>query len=126
MNRVLLVEDDPHQRLLYREALESEGYDVVEATDGREAVRLVGDAAPDLVVLDINMPGIDGLETLTRIHDRRPALPVVLNSAYAAFREQFVSWLADAYVIKSSNLSELIGAVRDVLARRARGEEPEP
>jgi len=119
MTRILVVDDEANQRLLYREAFERAGFDVVEAGDARQAVDQVRLELPDLVVLDINMPGVDGLETLTRIHDQRPALPVVLNSAYGGYREQFVSWLADAYVTKSSNVGELIGAVRDVLERRA-------
>lgn len=119
MTRVLIVDDEPNQRLLYREAFEGEGFDVVEAGDSGQAVSLVTQARPDLVVLDINMPGVDGLETLTRIHDLRPALPIVLNSAYGRYSEKFVSWIADAYVTKSSNVGELVGAVRGVLAARA-------
>ena len=74
---------------------------------------------PDAVILDINMPGADGLHTLARIHDMEPRLPVVLNSAYAAYKEQYVSWIADAYVTKSSNLDELRHAVR---SRRRKGD----
>jgi len=118
MTRILLVEDDDHQRLLYREELEEEGYDVVEACTGHEALARVENDRPDAVVLDINMPGMDGLHTLARIHDLNRCIPVVLNSAYAAYKDQFVSWIADAYVTKSSNLDELKCAVRGVLARR--------
>jgi CheY-like chemotaxis protein len=119
MTRILLVEDDEHQRLLYREQFEEAGYCVVEARDGREALDSIERQPPDAVVLDINMPGMDGIHTLTRIHDRYRRLPVVLNSAYAGYRERFVSWLADAYVIKSSDAGELTRTVRSVLAQRA-------
>jgi len=118
MKKILLVEDDDHQRLLYREGFEDEGYDVVEACTGREALARVESDRPDAVVLDINMPGMDGLHTLARIHDLNRRIPVVLNSAYAAYKDQFVSWIADAYVIKSSNLDELKSIVRGVLARK--------
>jgi len=118
MARILIVDDDDNQRLLYRELLEEEGYDVVEAADGRAALARIGDTAPDVVVLDINMPGMDGLQTLTRIHDLDRRLPVILHSAYAAYREQYVSWIADAYVTKSSNPDELTNTVRAVLARQ--------
>lgn len=117
MARILIVEDDDHQRLLYREQFEAEGYEVLEACDGREALACIRANLPDAVVLDINMPGIDGLQTLMRIHDLSRGLPVILNSAYAAYREQFVSWIADAYVTKSSNTAELSDAVRTVLAK---------
>jgi CheY-like chemotaxis protein len=118
MVRILIVEDDDNQRLLYRETFEDAGYEVLEAQNGREAVTRIERDPPDAVVLDINMPGMDGLQTLVRIHDLNPRMPVVLNSAYAAYREQFVSWIADAYVTKSSNPDELKDTVRTVLARK--------
>jgi CheY-like chemotaxis protein len=117
MSSILIVEDDDHQRLLYREAFEGDGFEITEARDGRTAMACIEHNSPDAVVLDINMPDIDGLQTLTRIHNLNPKLPVILNSAYAAYRNQFVSWLADAYVTKSSNLDELKQAVHTVLAR---------
>jgi CheY-like chemotaxis protein len=119
MSRILIVDDDDRQRLLYREQFEDGGYEVLEARDGREALACIDRQQPDAVVLDINMPGMDGLDTLARIHDRHRRLPVVLNSAYASYRDQFVSWIADAYVTKSSDPSELVDTVRGVLARRA-------
>jgi CheY-like chemotaxis protein len=119
--RILLVEDDDHQRLLYREDLESDGYEVFEARDGLEAISAVDRLAPDVVVLDINMPGTDGLTTLARLHDKHQRLPVVLNSAYASYRDQYVSWLADAYVTKSSSTEELRSVLRAVIAK-ARGD----
>ena len=121
MTRILIVEDDDNQRLLYREDFQDHGYEVFEARDGTEALTAIERHAPDAVVLDINMPGLDGLSTLTRIHDRHRRLPVVLNSAYSAYRDQYVSWIADAYVVKSSDLTELRDTVRDVVARRSRG-----
>lgn len=118
MLRVLVCDDDAHQRLLYREDLEDAGYEVIEAEDGGQALRRIDEQPPDAVVLDINMPGRDGLDTLARIHDRYRRIPVVLNSAYSTYKNQFVSWIADAYVTKSSNLEELRAAVRDVLLAR--------
>ena len=64
------------------------------------------------------MPGMDGLQTLTRIHDLNRRMPVILHSAYAAYKDQFVSWIADAYVTKSSNPDDLTRAVRAVLAAK--------
>lgn len=115
MARILIVEDDDNQRLLYRETFLDEGFEVSEARDGRTAIACIERERPDAVVLDIAMPGMDGLQTLTRIHDLRPKLPVVLNTAYAAYQSRYVSWIADAYVIKSSNPDKLRRAVLKVL-----------
>ena len=118
MPRILIVDDDDNQRLLYRELFEDEGYTVFEASDGRDALACIERDPPDVVVLDINMPGMDGLQTLTRIHDLNRRMPVILHSAYAAYKDQFVSWIADAYVTKSSNPDDLTRAVRTVLAAK--------
>lgn len=123
--RVLIVDDDDNQRLLYRETFEADGYQVLEADGATAAIELVRRGQPDVVVLDVNMPGLDGLDTLAAIHALDRRLPIVLNTAYTAYREQYVSWIADAYVVKSSDLAELRATVRDVVARRARGPGPQ-
>lgn len=117
---ILVVDDEPNIRLLYEKELREEGYKVVSAQDAREALKVMEQGRPDLVVLDIKMPGMDGIEALGRILARDNAIPVVLNSAYSSYRESFMSWSADAYVIKSSDLTELKDKIRSILA--ARGE----
>ena len=117
MTTVLLVEDDPNQLLLYSEMLKGEGYEVVGAKDGREALRSVEESRPDLVVMDISMPGMDGIEAMSRMLSRDHKLPVILNSAYATYKDNFRAWSADAYVVKSSDLTELKDAIQSVLAK---------
>ena len=81
--RVLLVEDDASVRRLARRALEAAGFEVLEAPDGEEGLRLALVAAPDLVVSDIVMPGMSGLELADRIAARHPGVPVLFVSGYA-------------------------------------------
>jgi DNA-binding response OmpR family regulator len=119
--KILIVEDDTNQRLLYREAFEEEGFEVIEAPNAWIAMECVRRESLDLVVLDINMPGMDGLEALVRIHNANRRLPVVIHSAYAEYQNQYKSWIADAYVIKSSNLAELKRTVLTLL-NDARGD----
>ena len=119
MAKLLVVEDEKNLRALYQSELTREGYDVVLATNGQEALKLLDGEKPDLVVLDIRMPGIDGLETMARLLSRENTLPVILNTAYSAYRDSFLSWSADAYVIKSSDLTELKTKIREVLTARA-------
>ncbi|HEX8551670.1 MAG TPA: response regulator [Abditibacteriaceae bacterium] len=112
---VLIVEDDNNQRALYAEELGDEGYTILSAPDGREAIRIVESNRPDIIVLDINMPGMDGLDTLNVLLEKAPGIPVIINSAYASYKESFTSWSADAYIVKSSDLSEMKETVKRLL-----------
>ena len=115
MSKILLVEDDTNQAILYQQELEAEGYDVVVATNGREAVDIANSASPDLVVMDISMPGMDGIEAMGRILSQKNKLPVILNTAYASYKDNFLSWSADAYIIKTSDLDELKETIKKLL-----------
>ena len=119
MAKVLVIEDEKNLRLLYQQDLQREGYEVLAAGDAREGLSLAERERPDLVVLDIRMPGMDGLEAMGRLLDRQPRVPVILNSAYSSYKDNFMSWAADAYVVKSSDTSELLARVRELLESRA-------
>lgn len=125
MPRILLVEDDENQQLLFAEELRDEGYEVTLAASGPEALQAISKAIPDAVVLDIAMPGMDGIEVLGRILAIDNSIPVVLHTAYSTFKENFMAWAADAYVVKSSDLTELKAELRRALARH-RPPEPTP
>jgi len=115
MSRILLVEDDTNQAVLYQQELEADGYDVTVAANGREACEMIEQAEPDVVVMDISMPGMDGIEAMGRILSQHNKLPVILNTAYASYKENFLSWSADAYIIKSSDLGELKTTIKKLL-----------
>ncbi len=122
MATVLITDDDRNQRLLYEEELSYEGYEVVQAGSGQEAIEMVTAGGIDVVVLDIAMPGMDGVETLCRILNVDNKMPVVLNTAYSSYKDDFMTWAADAYVVKSSDLSGLKNQVAEALKKR--GIEP--
>ena len=123
MPTILIVEDDEHQQLLFQEVLQEEGYTVVSARSGKEALELAQRVTPDLVVLDIAMPGMDGVETLGRLLSRNNQLPIILHTAYATYKDNFMTWSADAYVVKSSDLTELKAEIERVLAKRSEGKK---
>ncbi len=91
MKTILVVEDAPNQGLLYEQELTDEGYRVLRAMDGREAIKVVEEHRPDCVVLDINLPVMNGLDALSKILDVQPGLPVIINTAYASYRDSFMS-----------------------------------
>ncbi len=116
--KILIVDDEVNQGLLYEQELIDEGYDVDVANSGEEALKMVGGNTYDLVVLDIGMPEMDGLEALGRMLSMDNRLPVILNTAYPSYKDNFMSWAADAYVIKSSDLTELKTKIRESLDKR--------
>jgi len=110
--RILLVDDEESIQLLYREEFEEAGYIVDSARDGVEALEKFKENPPDLVLLDINMPGMNGIEILRQMKELRASLPIILNSAYQEYKQDFGSWASEAYVVKSANMDELKATVR--------------
>jgi DNA-binding response OmpR family regulator len=114
-HRILLVEDEPSLLELYQKELEDEGFKVITTTDGDQAIDLTKRVLPGLVVLDIKINNLLGLDVLREIKTFDNRIPVILNSAYATFRADFSSWMADAYVVKSSDLTELKRSIKKLL-----------
>lgn len=115
MAKILIVDDEDNIRLFYSEELKDEGYEVIAAKDGHMLVERIRDEQPDLIVLDIKMAGYSGLELLSAIRREFGDLPVILCSAYSTFRDDSLSKQANAYVVKSSDLTELKGEIRKSL-----------
>lgn len=115
MKTILVVDDERNLRLLYEKELKDEGYHVALASDAKEAMDYLSRSRPHLIVLDIKMPGMDGLEALGRILSKDNTIPVILNSAYSSYRDSFMSWSADAYLTKSSDTTELKAKIRQLL-----------
>ncbi|RJO66896.1 MAG: response regulator [Myxococcales bacterium] len=115
--KLLIVDDEANLRTLYEAEFANAGYDVTLAASGPEAIDLVQKVKPDLVILDIRMPGMDGIETMSEILSRNNQIPIIINSAYSHYKENFMSWSADAYVVKSSDLTELKSKVAGLLTR---------
>jgi len=120
MQKLLIVEDDPSLRRLYEAEFAEEGYDVRAASSAEAAVEEVRRDPPDAIVLDIRLPGRNGLELLRDLLESRPETAVVLNSAYPGYKSDFACWSADGYVVKSSDTSELKATLAGALRSRAR------
>ncbi|MBI4456418.1 MAG: response regulator [Acidobacteria bacterium] len=116
--RILIADDDKNIRRLYEKEFRQAGYEVLLAEKGSEAVEKVRNENPDLVILDIRMPGMDGIEALGRILAIKNNIPVILNTAYTSYQNNFMSWAADAYVIKSPDLEPLRAKVREILVKK--------
>ncbi len=112
---ILVVDDEEHIRLLYKEEFEEEGYNVILAGSGEDALTQLGKGSPDLVTLDIKMPGMDGITLARKIKDMRIDIPIIFISAYEDYKHDFGTWASDAYFVKSANLSELKTLISTIL-----------
>ncbi len=113
--KILIVEDEEPLRLLYEEELKEEGYEVFTAGNGKETLLRLDEERPDLIVLDIVMPVMDGMEALGRIVGKYGAIPVILYTSYPEYRQDFMSWAADAYIMKSADIGELKAKIGELL-----------
>jgi len=115
MATLLIADDNMDIRELYKMEFECEGYAVVTAADGVEALEMTKIHCPDLVILDIGMPEKDGLEVIGEISRLNGGTPVIVNTAYPLFKMDFRAHHATSWVEKSSNTDPLISAVRQIV-----------
>ncbi len=120
MEKILLVDDEPNIRLLYKVLLNEEGYEVSEAGSGKESFDILRREPIDLVVLDIKLRSESGLDVLQNLTKEFPNLPVVLCTAYTSFQDDYISWLAEAYIVKSSDTEEFIKEIKRVINKKRR------
>ncbi len=111
MKKILLVDDEESIHIVYREEFEDEGFEVISAQDGTEGLKKFTTEEPDIVILDIHMPGLNGIEVLRQMKKINPTVPVILSSAYQEYKRDLGSWASDEYVVKSGNLDSLKEAV---------------
>ena len=124
MNKILMAEDNAINRELFRELLESRGYTVAEACDGQQALDMMECEKPDVLLLDIGMPVLDGFAVVRKIRDnpRFAALPIIAVTAYAmqGDREKIMNAGFDGYLSKPVNSASLAQEVERLLAGPAK------
>lgn len=117
--RILYVEDNYQNKRLVRKILMARGFEVLEAEDGHTGVEMAMAELPDLILMDINIPGLDGIEAtrLIKEHDETASIPVIALTANAmrGDRERFIAAGCDNYLPKPISTTDLIGVIRDYL-----------
>ncbi|MCX7988868.1 MAG: response regulator [Thermodesulfovibrio sp.] len=111
--KIMVVDDEKNILMLYQSELEDEGYEVVIANSGKEALELFDREKPDMVTLDIMMPDVDGIQVLRQLKEKNPNIPVIMLTAYD-YRDDFSVWASDAYVVKSSDLGPLKATIKQI------------
>jgi two-component system cell cycle response regulator DivK len=118
---VLIVEDNEKNMKLFRDVLVATGYSTLEATTGEDAVALAVSHTPALVLMDVQLPGIDGVEALVRLRrdERTQAIPILALTAQAMHgdRERFLSAGFDGYLSKPMDVAELLRTVEEYCGR---------
>ncbi len=109
------MDDEQEQLSFYKQALREERYFVFCARNGTEALTCLEASPFDLVILDVVMPVMDGIEALGRIVSRYRKMPIILHSGCPDYHTDFITWLADAFVVKSSDVSVLKESVKALL-----------
>ncbi len=109
---IMIVEDEKYLLDIYTDEFKDAGFEVRSLSTGKEAIDWIRKARPSVVVLDIKLGDIEGLKVLEEIKEYDKTIPVILNSAYSVYKSDFASWMADDYVVKSSNISELVAKVK--------------
>ena len=119
MSTILIVEDYKNQRLLYEQELRLEGYEILTAADGKEALEKVQEQPPDLIIMDKNIPKMDGIEAMGRILNKHKDIPIIIHTAYSNYKDNFMSWAADAYIVKSSDLTEIKNKIKEMITNKS-------
>jgi DNA-binding response OmpR family regulator len=113
--KLLIVEDEKNLCLLYKEELTKEGYNVTAVTDADAALKKLRMHVFDLIVTDIRMPKKNGIELITQIMGLRKDIPIIINTAYQSYKHDFMTWAADAYIVKSASLEELKAKIKELI-----------
>lgn len=117
MKTILIVDDQPGIRLLLKEVFSKEGYEAIAAGSGKEALDKVQEACPDLVLLDMKIPGMDGIEILKRLKKSNPGVHVIMMTAYGELDliKESMNWGAERYFTKPFDVFEVRDAVKQLL-----------
>lgn len=118
MKRILVIEDDKNIRELLRQELSDEGYFIMLAANGKEALSLMTDnkqEKPDLIIMDLRMPQMDGFETMGHLLKSKHETPVIIHTAYPSYKDDALAMAADAFVVKSHDLSKLKSAISELI-----------
>jgi DNA-binding response OmpR family regulator len=116
--KILIVDDDQNILRLYKEELEEDGYTIVTASNGQEAMEQFEKEDPDLVTLDILLPDVDGIKLLRQMKEKRPRMPVIMSTAYD-YRDDFAVWASEAYIVKSADLTELKTTIKKLIDKES-------
>ena len=117
MSVIFHIEDESSVRLLYKEVFEEQGFQVIQARDAEEGLKMLKGHKPDVIILDLKMPGIGGRGFLERFNRMKIKIPLIISTAYPYFEFDTSIPIVDAFIVKSGDMTELVNKVRELLAK---------
>jgi DNA-binding NtrC family response regulator len=120
MTKILVVDDEASIRLLYAQELADEGYEVATAGTIADALEQLQATSFHVALLDIKLKNESGLDLLQKIVKERHDMVVILSTAFSCYKDDFSAWLADGYVVKSSDMQELKDEIKRLLDKKNR------
>lgn len=124
LKKILVIECDDNMKSRCAKEISAMGHQPVTASCGLDAVSVFQDEKPDLVVIELKLPDINGFEVLRKMLWLAPETPVIIHSSFSHYRSDFKSWAADEYIVKSADMTELRDAINRVLSLRRASLEP--
>ena len=121
MAKILIVDDEVNVCKLYSEEFNNDGYETACALNISEANKCIEDNPPDIIILDIKLGDESGIDYLKELVESRKDLPIIINSAYSIYKDNFQTWAADAYIVKSVDLEPLKSKVKELLGTDGEG-----
>jgi len=118
MTTLLVVDEEANTRLLYKDEFQDEGYEVTVAETTKEAMEKIHQNKPDIITLDIKIPGTKAIKFLAKIKKEENSIPVVLCSAYAGYKKDFRISVCDAFVVMSADFTELKATIKMILSHK--------
>lgn len=118
MKTVLVVEDNKNQSVLYEQELRFEGYNVILARSGKDIVKKTDEQIPDIIITEITMPIIDGSGAIIKKLAKNSKIPVIINTTCGNYKNNIMTRFADAYIVKSSDLSKLKNKTKELLDKQ--------
>jgi two-component system, response regulator, stage 0 sporulation protein F len=118
MTTLLVVDEEANTRLVYKDEFQNEGYDVTVAETTEEAMEKIHQSKPDIITLDLKMPGMGGFKFLRKIKQEESDIPVVICSAYAGYKKDSRLGGCDAFVVQSADLTELKTIIKLILSHK--------
>ena len=119
MTSILCVDGYKNQCLLYEHELSLEGYEVIMASNGNNACKIVETRQPSVIIMDISILSMISIEAMYRIVSKHKDIPLIIYTDYDSYIDIFMSWAADAFIVKSSDLTELKNKIKELLEKGA-------